>query len=90
MGKLPKSNAAGKSRTEDTSYERNYDLPKRAFSKELASEIERASWDTTERLVEAFEEAAAPTQEVAPPVQEEKEEEGKDGKGSDDRGSGRT
>jgi len=36
-------------------YEKLYDLPKKSFSLHDAAEIERASWDTTERLIEAFE-----------------------------------
>ncbi len=36
-------------------YERLYELPKRAFSAKDAAEIEQASWQTTKRLVEAFE-----------------------------------
>lgn len=59
-GKLPqrpqKSNRNGE---EDPSYAHLYDLPKHAFSRELAHSIERESWNTTERLVEAFEEASA-------------------------------
>ena len=37
-------------------YERLYDLPARPLDTGNASEIERASWATTQRLVEAFEE----------------------------------
>lgn len=39
-------------------YERLYDLPTAPLSLSNAAEIERASWETTEKLVEAFEEAA--------------------------------
>ncbi|MBQ9773272.1 MAG: TerB N-terminal domain-containing protein [Clostridia bacterium] len=37
-------------------YERLYDLPRTPLSLSNAQQIERASWDTTERLIEAFEE----------------------------------
>lgn len=39
-------------------YERRYELPIREVSPERAAEIESASWATTKRLVEAFEEPA--------------------------------
>ena len=39
------------------SYEKLYDLPKKNLSLTDAAEIERLSWETTERLVEAFEDA---------------------------------
>lgn len=44
--------------TEPPAYEKLYDLPKKEFSLSDAAEIERLSWDTTERLVEAFSEEA--------------------------------
>ena len=53
-GKLPEARSQRQEKQGDTSYERLYDLPQRTFSKDLAAEIERASWSTTERLVEAF------------------------------------
>jgi len=56
-GKLPEAKTARREAQEDTSYERLYDVPQRAFSRELAAQIEQASWRTTERLVEAFEDA---------------------------------
>ncbi len=52
-------------------YEALYDLPKRDFSAQLAEKIEEASWDTTKRLLEAFEEDAeeeAEPQPLPPPV----------------------
>ena len=50
-------------------YEKLYDLPQKALSLRDAAEIERLSWDTTERLVEAFEEAeVAPIPEVQPMI----------------------
>ncbi|MBR3893972.1 MAG: TerB N-terminal domain-containing protein [Clostridia bacterium] len=59
---LPAKEAAStkKKREEarEAEYERLYDLPRKDFSLSDAAEIERLSWDTTERLVEAFEEAA--------------------------------
>lgn len=36
-------------------YERLYDAPRTSLSFEAAAQIERLSWDTTERLIEAFE-----------------------------------
>ncbi|MBR2906553.1 MAG: TerB N-terminal domain-containing protein [Clostridia bacterium] len=41
-------------KTEIPSYERLYDLPKTPLSVAHAAEIERESWETTERLTEAF------------------------------------
>jgi len=49
----------GKEKQESAVYERLYDLPKKEFSREHALEIEERSWETTERLVEAFEDEAA-------------------------------
>lgn len=40
---------------EPPAYEKLYDLPALPLDPARAAEIERASWDTTERLVEAFE-----------------------------------
>ena len=67
---------------EDETYERLYDLPRKELSLSDAAEIERLSWDTTERLIEAFEtvdepahdpneKAAAFTFEPQPPRTEE-------------------
>ena len=59
--------------TEDRTYEKLYDLPQKPFSLPDAAEIERSSWDTTKRLVEAFEEgpqeAESPrkTEDTVPP-----------------------
>ena len=47
---------------EDRSYEKLYDLPQKPFSVRDAVEIERSSWDTTKRLVEAFEEESQGTE----------------------------
>ncbi len=43
---------------ETPAYEMRYDLPKTEISPERAAEIERVSWETTKRLVEAFGEDA--------------------------------
>lgn len=52
---LPKRTRAAERREEaPAEYERLYDLPKKELSIRDAAEIERASWDTTERLIEAF------------------------------------
>ena len=63
---LPKRAATPAPQREEAAYERLYELPRAPLSLENAMAIERASWDTTERLVEAFEE----TQETVelPPV----------------------
>ncbi len=42
-----------------TDYERLYDVPNKAMSLAEAERIEQASWQTTERLVEAFEDDAS-------------------------------
>ncbi|MBO5898889.1 MAG: TerB N-terminal domain-containing protein [Clostridia bacterium] len=44
-------------------YEALYDLPATEVSLERAAEIERASWDVTERLLEAFEESVTESNE---------------------------
>ncbi len=50
-------------------YEKHYDLPRRALSLDNARRIESDSWDTTERLVEAFEEEVPiPVEAVKPTV----------------------
>ncbi len=51
----PKTHAHAK-KEETPAYERRYDLPVREVSLARAAEIEAASWQTTKRLVEAFEE----------------------------------
>lgn len=61
-------------------YEKLYDLPRTALDPARAAEIERASWDTTQQLIDAFSEpgeagapskpSPAPVQPSAPPVQE--------------------
>lgn len=50
-------------------YEKLYDLPRAALDPAHAAEIERASWDTTQRLVDAFEESdePAPVPQPSPP-----------------------
>ena len=53
---LPKKQPrAAKSAAGSAEYERRYDLPRVAPSAERAAEIEAVSWQTTRRLVEAFE-----------------------------------
>lgn len=46
-----------KENAESAAYEKLYDLPRKELSLADAAQIERLSWDTTEKLVEAFEEA---------------------------------
>lgn len=54
---LPKKDpAAHQKKTEPPAYEKLYDLPSLPLDPDRAAEIERTSWDTTERLVEAFNE----------------------------------
>ena len=64
-------------------YEKLYDLPRAALDPARAAEIERASWDTTQRLVDAFgepDEAAEPSpapvqpSPAPPPVSEQAEQ----------------
>ena len=53
---LPRRTTASKKQeAAPADYEKLYDLPKRTLSLAEAAAIERASWETTERLVEAFE-----------------------------------
>ncbi|MBQ9131252.1 MAG: TerB N-terminal domain-containing protein [Clostridia bacterium] len=59
---------ADKKREAAAVYEKLYDQPHRPLSLTAAAEIERCSWQTTQRLVEAFEEDAVA--EVTPPVAE--------------------
>lgn len=47
-------------------YEKLYDLPQKKLSLSAAAEIERLSWETTERLVEAFEEASNDSEPKSP------------------------
>ena len=51
-------------------YERLYDLPKTELNLARSAEIEQASWETTKRLVEAFEDTAddVPAAPMATPV----------------------
>ena len=51
-------------------YERLYDLPKTELNLAHSAEIEQASWETTKRLVEAFEDTAddVPAAPMATPV----------------------
>ena len=60
---LPKRTSDQRSE-EKPEYEKLYDLPKREFSRDLARRIEESSWQTTEKLVEAFEEDARETENV--------------------------
>ena len=51
-------------RDTDSLYEKLYELPRKELSLTDAAEIERLSWETTERLVDAFEEPDAPNETV--------------------------
>lgn len=52
-------------REEREAYEALYDLPKHSLSFEAAAEIEKSSWETTDLLLEAFEEEATEVSEEA-------------------------
>lgn len=76
---LPKKEMRRPAKTEEPpAYEALYDLPALPLDPARAAEIERASWDTTERLVEAFEAeekdvsatAESPVPAVAPQTEE--------------------
>ena len=60
-GALPTKKAPLSKREQELAeYEKLYDLPRTALSLSNAASIERLSWETTERLVEAFEEECEP------------------------------
>lgn len=63
VGVLPQRMPKNKTSTvEIPEYERRYDLPVCAPSRLRAAEIENESWETTKRLIEAFEEVQKETQ----------------------------
>ena len=64
---LPQKTVAERIRRQedDAAYAHFYDLPKTPLSLSHAAEIERDSWDTTQRLVDAFENGEE-TEEVLP------------------------
>jgi len=67
--RLPRRQAASqKKNAEEIAYERLYDVPRNPLSLSNAASIERASWDTTERLVEAFGDAVFAEEEQDAPV----------------------
>ena len=59
---------------EKTEYSHLYEIPKHEFSLDAAKKIEQDSWQTTERLIEAFEEEEAPPVLEVPVVSETVEE----------------
>ena len=67
-GILPVRELSERKKEEEASarYEKLYDLPQKELSLTAAAEIERLSWETTERLVEAFEEAATDPEPKSP------------------------
>lgn len=65
--KLPKRTQKQVRDVEKEEYEKLYDLPKTELSLSHAASIERLSWETTERLVEAFDER----EEEQPPALKE-------------------
>ncbi len=64
---LPPKKRERAAEPQDRSYEKLYDLPQKEFSISDAAEIERLSWNTTKRLVEAFE---TPEPDPIPPISE--------------------
>ena len=72
---LPRKNAAEKmKRQEETAdYAHLYDVPKTALSLSNAAEIERLSWDTTQKLVDAFEEPDGQSETVEILAENERE-----------------
>ena len=66
--KLPKRAARSAREAVKEEYEALYDLPKTELSLSRAASIERLSWETTERLVEAFEEREEETAPALAPV----------------------
>ncbi len=63
-GVLPKKEQPKPVKEEPAEYEKLYDLPAVELSLDGAAAIERASWQTTKRLIEAFEDD--PTAEMPP------------------------
>lgn len=64
-----KERSASQKAAEPELYERLYDLPRVPLSVSRALAIEHASWETTEQLVEAFDEDTGAASEKVPPVQ---------------------
>ena len=64
---LPVKRTASHARREEVAaYEKLYDLPSKPLSLSAAAEIEALSWDTTQKLVEAFEEEEPSQSPVVP------------------------
>ena len=57
---LPARRTEKKRQEPEADYERQYDFPAKPLSLSNAAQIERASWDTTQKLVEAFGDAEVP------------------------------
>ncbi len=57
---VPSKSRANAKKEEIPDYEKRYEIPVREVSVSRAAEIEAASWQTTKRLVEAFEEEKCP------------------------------
>lgn len=67
--KLPKRTVRREHEAVNEEYEKLYDLPKTELSLSHAASIERLSWETTERLVEAFDgEEEQPVAERSAPL----------------------
>ena len=61
-------------RQEEAAYAAFYDLPKTPLSLSHAAEIEQASWSTTQKLVDAFEEEKLDEEPIAMPMAVEQSE----------------
>ncbi len=71
---LPARRPMERPHEEQQEYDKLYDAPSAPLSLSHAAEIEQASWDTTQRLVEAFEELPEETENPVPvPVMESQE-----------------
>lgn len=78
---LPRKTHAEKMKREEESadYAHLYDVPKTELSLSNAAEIERLSWDTTQKLVDAFEETDEHVEIIEIPKKHEEESSLKDG-----------
>ncbi len=70
LPEMPRSTKAKRENTESLAYEKRYDLPQSALSLAHAAEIEQASWETTGRLLEAFDDAEVENLNSPLPVEE--------------------
>ena len=79
---LPAKTSSHRVKSEETpAYEKLYDLPSKPMSFAAAAEIEALSWNTTQRLVEAFEEEAPQPLSEPDPISAPVQAEVSDGEG---------